>query len=147
MPVAPGNTPLQTVVAAYTDFYTGDMPQQNRNSDLKSQNADYGCRGCTVHKTERENLKLRHCREWSVYSEDQRARKHLMSLPTAKAQENFAKSIGMAIDSPLLLKISPALDIIATRPADPAHSEFNGVTDLVHRLLLDVMTDDAKEHY
>ncbi|KAF2857495.1 hypothetical protein K470DRAFT_223294, partial [Piedraia hortae CBS 480.64] len=30
----------------------------------------------------------------------------------------------------------PALDIILFRPADPAHSEFNHITKLLHQQLL-----------
>lgn len=42
----------------------------------------------------------------------------------------------MALDIPALYQLSPALDIILSRPADLAHSEYNGLSQLMHNLLI-----------
>jgi hypothetical protein len=41
------------------------------------------------------------------------------------------------------VKISPALDIILSRPGDPAHSEYQGLTRIMHSMLLDTLLTQA----
>ncbi len=44
--------------------------------------------------------------------------------------------------------ISPALNLIQTRPSDPAHSEYGGVTKLLHTLLMSaILTPQAQRLY
>jgi hypothetical protein len=49
---------------------------------------------------------------------------------------------GMA-DSVPLIKISPALDLILTRPVDPAHSEYGGQSKQLHELLVETILSAA----
>ena len=49
---------------------------------------------------------------------------------------------GMAESVPLE-KFSPALDLILTRPPDPAHSEYGGQAKLMHDLLLETILTPA----
>jgi hypothetical protein len=60
----------------------------------------------------------------------------MKSLRTIKKQEEYATKWGLQREEPALFKISPALDIILTRPSDPAHSEYNGLTKQLHHLLI-----------
>ena len=54
----------------------------------------------------------------------------------------------MSDDQTPLLKISPALEIITSRPLDPAHSEFGGIAKQVQWLLTDlILTDEGSEAY
>ncbi|KAK3402707.1 hypothetical protein B0T20DRAFT_342182, partial [Sordaria brevicollis] len=42
----------------------------------------------------------------------------------------------------------PALDIILTRPPDPAHSEYKGIVAETHEMILEVfLTSKAKAEY
>jgi hypothetical protein len=42
-------------------------------------------------------------------------------------------------EAPPLRLITPALDLVLSRPTDPAHSEFGGITKLFYLLLLDAV--------
>jgi hypothetical protein len=54
----------------------------------------------------------------------------------------------MSLEPPALTQISPALDILLSRPGDPAHSEYKGLSNLMHSLLLDsVLTISATRSY
>lgn len=52
------------------------------------------------------------------------------------AREEYANGLGMSVVRPPLQKISPALDIVLSRPPEPAHSEYNGLSQLVHGLFI-----------
>ena len=44
--------------------------------------------------------------------------------------------------------LTPALDIIRTRPTGPAHSEFNGIPKLARELLVNaILTVDGQRNY
>lgn len=66
-------------------------------------------------------------------------RKYMNNLSTLTAKDNFATRWGMDVESPPLLRLAPALDIILTRPSDPAHSEFGGLAKSMHILLLEAI--------
>lgn len=45
----------------------------------------------------------------------------------------------------LLQLISLALDIIVTRPTDPAHSEYGSISNLLYKLLLNAILKPAAQ--
>jgi hypothetical protein len=47
---------------------------------------------------------------------------------TVAAKEKWARQWGLDTIHPVLVDISPALDIILSRPGDPAHSEYQGLS-------------------
>ena len=52
------------------------------------------------------------------------------------------------MESPPLSTILPALDLVMSRPTDTAHSEYGGITKLMHLLLLEaILTPQAKVVY
>ena len=54
----------------------------------------------------------------------------------------------MAEDLPVLPRLSPALDLVMSRPIDAAHSEYNGLGNLMHFLLRDgILTKSARSEY
>jgi hypothetical protein len=74
-------------------------------------------------------------------------RQEMENLGTKAAQQKFGRESGLATTAPLV-KISPALNIILTRPVDPAHSEYSGQSKLMHEFLLDsVVTGPAARLY
>jgi hypothetical protein len=46
--------------SAFTHAYIGDMPQQQVNSGMKSQNANLGCRFCYINADERGDVDFDH---------------------------------------------------------------------------------------
>lgn len=56
--------------------------------------------------------------------------------------------LGPPAETPPLTTISPALDIVHSRPSDPAHSEYGGVTKQLHLLLMNaILTPLAQRSY
>ena len=58
-------------------------------------------------------------------------------------REEFASRWGLSTTEPALFKITPALDIILTRPADPAYSEYAGMCKHMHTLLMETILTTA----
>jgi hypothetical protein len=138
----------KVLLCAFTMAYTGDMPQQQENSGYKSQNAKLGCRFCFISDEERGNLDYDIFNEGRYHHQAIAMRDHMNALRTKTARAAFAQTWGLDTDNPPLLTISPALDIILTRPGDPAHSEYKGLSRLLHTLLLDeILTSPAKISY
>ena len=72
----------------------------------------------------------------------------MASLPSKNQQEKFATKRGMVVEAPMLSIITPALDLLRTRPADTAHSEYGGLTKMLHMLLVDqVLTPTGMTQY
>jgi len=73
----------------------------------------------------------------------------LMDMTTnQRAKASVASQYGFNTESPSLQTISPALDIILSRPSNLAHSEFGGIAKLAHQLLIDaVLTKSAAQSY
>ena len=137
-------------VCGFTFFFTGDMPQQQENSGMLKQNATYGCRFCYTPKGKLGDLTTDLVQTGRYHHEVERLRAHLKSLPTKYQRKLFCErtALGMNDQGAPLQSVSPALDVILTRPGDPAHSEFGGITKLLHSMLLDVvLTEAAKREY
>src|SRR4029077_11190364 len=126
----------------FTLCYTGDMPQQQENAGFKTQRADLGCRFCFIKAPERNNLDFDIQTLGRYHHQTIAMRKEKDSLRTKTAREDFMRDNGMAESAPLT-RISPALDLILTRPPDPAHSEYAGQAKLMHALLLETILTTA----
>jgi hypothetical protein len=128
--------PQPTLVCAFPVCFLGDMPQQQENSGCKTQRANLGCRFCLVPADSRGDLEYDTLTMGRYHNSMIQQRKEMKSLRTIKKQEEYATKWGLQREEPALFKISPALDIILTRPSDPAHSEYNGLTKQLHHLLI-----------
>lgn len=140
----------ETLMCVFSLCYTADMPQGQYNSGNKSQNAARGCRFCFVETDERGNLQFNFDADGRYHYQTKMMRDGLNSMSTKTARERFCTTWGMDPDivEPALNKISPALDIVLTRPADPAHSEYGGITRLMHEMLKDmILTPSAAKLY
>jgi hypothetical protein len=75
-------------------------------------------------------------------------RKQMESLKTAADKRTYGSQWGLGEKRPALVDISPALDLILSRPPDPAHSEYQGITALSHGFFLDrILTPTAQKSY
>ena len=137
-----------TYVCVFTLAYVGDMPQQQENSGFKSQNADYGCRFCTIHSDNRATLDFDIVKNGRYHHEVLRMRKEMSQMRLMREKNEYAKLHGLDREEPPLPTISPALDIIVTRPSDPAHSEYGGIAKSMHILLMEaILTGPGAKSY
>jgi hypothetical protein len=75
-------------------------------------------------------------------------REDMNKLPGKTLRNAYATKWGMSVENTPLQSISPALDIVLGRPGDPAHSEYNGLANMMHSLLLDtILTTAATRSY
>ncbi|KAI1485633.1 hypothetical protein F5X96DRAFT_674446 [Biscogniauxia mediterranea] len=139
---------------AFTMCYIGDMPQQAENSGLKGPRAHRFCRCCHARSGQKAvdpEVLLRfdivtHGRFHVQTTEMQSMMKN--QLTNASAVARYGKQWGMSNPDPPLVTISPALDLIITRPFDAAHSEYNGISNLMHFLLRDgILVKAARTEY
>lgn len=70
-------------------------------------------------------------------------------LTSKAARVEYGKQWGKKPEADVpLYWISPSLDLILTRPLHPAHSEYAGITELMHWLLRDIiLSPDGREAY
>lgn len=134
----PGQEEL-AIVCVYTAFYIGDMPQQQENSRIKSQNTTYSCRSYIIYKDQRTDLQYDIIQYRRFYYENERQRRYINSLSTQKARDDYSVRQGIDVGIVLLQLISLALDIIVIRLTDPAHSEYSGILQLLYKLLLNAI--------
>ena len=129
----------KNVVCAFNLAFRADMPQQQDNSGMLRQLANRGCRDCDVSKVERGLIS----EKWTQpphrrsHHEVQRQRSFMETKPTKREKALYGTTIGMASEPSPLVRWSPAMDIIRTRPSDAAHSEYAGITKMTHLLLID----------
>ncbi|KAI9875527.1 MAG: hypothetical protein M1830_008388 [Pleopsidium flavum] len=137
----------QRFVCAFPQAYIGDMPQQNENSGFKRQNAIRGCGKCIATQKEFGNLDFDILRLNRSHYETMIHRQKAEKMRKTAAV-NFYKEWGMKEKPSPLEKISPALDIIQTRPLDPAHSELAGISRALQRLLFSaILTQAGQQAY
>ena len=138
-----------TRVCAFSMAYSGDMPQQAENSGFKTSRAHKFCRVCFIGQRQAQGAlnfdTIAHGRYHFQTLEMQQMMAHISSTSQRNA---YGSRWGIANHAPPLQTISPALDLILSRPLDGAHSEYNGLSNLLHVLLCDgILTNTAKVEY
>jgi len=145
------NTSTNALMSVFTLCYTGDFPQQNSNAGCLHPSAAKFCRFCYIGKqTTLDGLRdpgevinfdiNTHGRYHHQVSE---MRHYIEQLRTAKERQDYCSQWGMTTKPPTLDTIAPALDIVMTRAPDAAHSEFQGMTQLMHNLLIKAILTSA----
>ncbi|ELR04371.1 hypothetical protein GMDG_06740 [Pseudogymnoascus destructans 20631-21] len=125
----------EKAVLAFPIFFAGDMPQQNHNSGVKNQNAGKGCRNCLANTEERGDLNFDTIKLGCYHWHQMQLWQYGNTLPPVQ-RRTWLQKWGLTSDDPVLFKLSPALNIITTRPADVAHSEYNGQGKQAQELLM-----------
>ena len=137
-----------TRLIVFTHMFLGDMPQQQENSGFKTQRANRGCRFCFVEEKDRGNLEYDLVSQGRFHHQTIQMRQEMNAFETKAMTEKYASKWGRSSSNPPLFGITPALDIILTRPGDPAHSEYKGQSLRLHELLLKaVLTATAVKQY
>jgi hypothetical protein len=134
--------------------YVGDMPQQDKNSGFRGPKAHKFCRFCYIGeqavKLKDPNAVLHFdiVTHGRYHYQVMEMRREISGLKTAAARKEYGTAWGMGDTVPALASITPALDLILSRPPDPAHSEYQGMSELMHGLLLDsILTEAGKKSY
>ncbi|KAI9748387.1 MAG: hypothetical protein M4579_007241 [Chaenotheca gracillima] len=132
---------------AYTLAFIGDMPQQNENAGFKRQSAKFGCRSCLIDSKSRGDLDFDIVRKGRYHYHTLQLQRHCKVLHATK-RKKFCQDWGLKETPPPLMEITPALDIIRSRPADLAHSEFAGMAKQAQVLLMEaILTVDGQKAY
>ena len=122
---------------------TGDTPQQQLNSGCVGVSGTMGCRFCKVSKKERPNLDFDVVNNRRSHPELVRQQRHVAAMSPGIQRNNYCTTHGLAthdpVGRPALAEITPAFDLIMTRPADAAHSELQGMAKMMHSLLVEAI--------
>ena len=127
-------------VIAYIYIFTGDMPAQNKAGGFKSQVANYGCRSCLISASERGDLDFDVVRMGRYHHHMIQLRSLAKTMTkNSKRYKDFCAEWGFSENPSALIDVTPALDIIRSRPADPAHSEFYGLAKQSQKILIEAV--------
>ncbi|KAI1097192.1 hypothetical protein F4804DRAFT_352027 [Jackrogersella minutella] len=142
------------VLCVPTLCYIGDMPQQDKNSGFRGPKAHKPCRFCLIGQKASKSGNPNDILDFDVVTH---GRYHYQTLEMRKCMANqssnaktkgYATQWGLAETEPALPLISPALDLILSRPPDPAHSEYQGLTELMHSLFIDrILQESGRQSY
>lgn len=131
----------QVWASAFVHCFTGNMPQQNKNSGMKNQNANRGCRYCFVPAKERYNLEydiITNGRYHHTMVDFRRVMQPKLNDTQWKALCQEQGLDEEPVPNPLL-RITRALDTQRTRVADIGHSDLGGLGKKEHQVLLDTL--------
>lgn len=142
------------IMCVPTLCYIGDMPQQDKNSGFRGPKALKFCRFCVIGQQAVKSGQPNAVLDFDAITHGRyhrqlvEMRQQIDALPTVAAKKANGSQWGLSEDRPKLADLSPALDLILSRPPDPAHSEYNGLSELMHCLLLDrILTAPAVKAY
>ena len=126
----------KVMLLAFPIAFIGDMPQQQKNSGMKTQRVYLGCRFCHINSEERGALDYDIFLEGRYHHTVMSMREDLDALTTRAAREAYGSEWLIDPDptSMALMSIAPALDIVQSRPGNPAHSEYQGLSNMLHNL-------------
>ena len=134
-------------VCAFAQAYVGDMPQQTENSGFKRFNARRGCGKCIAEQKDLGNLNF-DTNRYSRSHYETLARRQVAGQMNKTNAARFFVEWGLKEKQSPLVQISPALDLIQTRPLDPAHSELAGLSRALQRLLFEaILTEAGRQAY
>jgi hypothetical protein len=137
-----------TLVNASIMAFTGDMPQQAKNSGALSHQARLGCRLCYCTREQRAHLELDTINHGRYHYQTISYRTEGNAIPDKSAQTKFWATKGLQPEPSSLEALTPTLDLILSRPVDVPHSEWKGLGRLLQHLLFSaVLTSLGQEEY
>ena len=137
-------------LCVFSLYFLGDMPQQTENSGFKTSRAIKGCRFCHIDENECDNLDFDLVHNGIFHHQTIGMRAEMNGLNSKLARNKYGTNWGLNPEpaNPPLVQISPALDLILSRPAEPAHSEYGGISTPSHDTLIQAfLTKPASKEY
>lgn len=123
------------------------MLGQNENAGFKRMNAKPGCRSCLIDDSHRGDLEYDIIEKGHYHHHVAQLREYGNSL-AAGQYKKFCATWGFAENPTKLLELTPCLNIITSRPADPAHSEWNSLAKRSLDLFLtSILTTGGKKEF
>jgi hypothetical protein len=116
--------------------FTGDMPQQAKNSGALSHQATIGCRVCHHPRSMHSHLNLNFQQYGRYHFQTKSFRAHAATIHSISMQKKYLTSKGLSSNPSPLETLAPTLNLILSRPPDILHSEWNGLGIRLQALLL-----------
>lgn len=126
------------------------MPQQQKNSGIKTQRANLSYRLCYVPTEERRLLDYNIFTNRRYYRTVLAIREDIDNLPTNAVRQVYGVTQGINPDLGLiaLFKLLLALNIVLSRLGDPAYLEYQGLSSIMYKLLIEaILTLSAAKEY
>ncbi|OJD24751.1 hypothetical protein ACJ73_03882, partial [Blastomyces percursus] len=123
-------------VVASCIAFLGDMPQQSSNAGIKGPTARRACRSCFIDDKDRPNLDYDLRNNGRFHHHMQHLRSKLDDVPNPTRRDQMCQEQGITAQAVSLFQICPSLNLISFFPSDPRHSEFAGISEISHSLLV-----------
>jgi hypothetical protein len=137
----------ETIFCVFTLNFLTDLVGGNSAANIKGMKAKKSCRFCLASTTERADLSYNIVANGRFHHQTIAMRRHMQDLPSKSARDEYSSKWGLD-ETPALATISPAMDFITSFPPDPAHSEYQGLSQLMHEMLKDtILTAKALDEY
>ncbi len=137
----------QMLVCAYIFTFIENMSQQNANFDCKASIAVRDCRCYVIEASERDNLKYDVLEQEWYYEIMKQQRAHIKSL-RSDACIKYCWKWELSEEFSSLEKITLTLDLIISRSADSAHSEYVDLAKFVQEVLfIAILTKKTQIEY
>ncbi|KAI1432614.1 hypothetical protein GGR50DRAFT_696883 [Xylaria sp. CBS 124048] len=138
-------------VCSFVGCITGDMPSQQKLSGCLSPRATVPCRYCLVRGDDKANLDFDVVNRGKYHMQIEIDRRQIASQAKSNTQEESQlRELGLHNDKSLihtLEQLFPALDMIRSRPIDAAHSEYQGLSRILHGFMfkdgMSILTSSA----
>lgn len=141
----------RVLLVAFTFAMIRDMPQQQKNSRMKTQKANLSCRICFIYVDERRDLDFDTFSDGRYYYTVMYIRQDIARRITQKSRDDYTvlQGVDPSPDSIALQeRIVLASDIIVTRLGDPVYSEYSSLSRMLYNLLIEgVLTLSAAKEY
>ncbi|KAI1430422.1 hypothetical protein GGR50DRAFT_699089 [Xylaria sp. CBS 124048] len=115
------------------------MPSQQKLSGCLSPAATFPCRNCMVHGDDKADLDFDIVNQGRYHMQTEIARQDIKNRARSHHQEEIMfRNLGLHNNEGLLRVLGtlfPALDMIRSRPVDAAHSEYQGMSRILHNLM------------
>ena len=119
--------------------FLGDMKQQQASAGFLGARANVCCRFCDADLDTRTDLSRDLSKYGRYHHQTVQLRRDALTLRTMKERLDRLSLNGLSAEASTLQSITPALDIIMSRPMDPAHSEYYGLVRRLYVVLCDAI--------
>ena len=127
---------ITTTVWAFAITFLGDMPQQADNAGFMRHSAKMGCRTCFCSKDQRADLEFDIIASGRYHWETIQQREYASDDLEGADLRTFLQDTGIRLETPPIMRLAPALDLIQSRAYDAPHSEWRGLGRVLQGFLM-----------
>ncbi|PYH93074.1 hypothetical protein BO71DRAFT_286188, partial [Aspergillus ellipticus CBS 707.79] len=137
----------QTIITATVMAFTGDIPQQAKNSSALGYQSHLGYRSCYISSKQSQILGFNIHKHGRYYFEIESLQKQAKSFQNRNKQLEFYKANRMQPDQSSLEQVTPTLDLVLGRPYDLPHSDWQGIGARLQKAILRILTPNGRIKY